>query len=335
MTSPHDRRSTPTISDIAEAAGVSKATVSRVMNGVKTVNETIAERVRAAVDELGYTRSETARSLSLGESRTIGVVVPDLGNPMFHQVLAGLHRAAERDGYHVLISDTLENSAGEAEVAVEIRNRTDAIALFAPRMPRQQLLDLIPRLEPVVVFNRTTGERAGSVRVDYAAGVRELAEHLTGLGHERIAYLAGPQNSRSDTARREGLDDFRAEHPGIEIVDVECGPSFENGHAAWDEVREAGVTAVIAFNDVVALGFLGRLSEEGLRVPEDMSVAGFDDIPFSRYSSPALTTMTARLGDIGERLWTTLVAEMHGSADRTSIVFAPELEVRASTGERA
>lgn len=324
-----------TISDIAEAAGVSKATVSRVMNGVATVNEEIAERVRRAVDELGYTRSETARSLSLGTSRTIGVVVPDLANPMFHQVLHGLHRAAERDGYRVLIADTLENVDGEADVALDIRNRTDAIALFAPRMSRAQLLELLPRIEPVVVLNRTTGKRAASVLIDYADGVRQLAEHLVGQGHTRIAYLAGPPDARSNMARQEGLDLVRSEHPSVEIVDVACGFSFEDGYAAWPDLQATGATAAIAFNDVVALGLLGRLDEEGVRVPEQLSVAGFDDIPFSRFSSPSLTTMTARLGDVGERTWQALQAEMRGDADREPIVFAPELTERASTGSRA
>ncbi|WP_156762168.1 LacI family DNA-binding transcriptional regulator [Microbacterium karelineae] len=323
-----------TISDIAREAGVSKATVSRVMNGVATVNEEIAERVRAAVRELGYTRSETARSLSLGVSRTIGVVVPDLANPMFHQVLHGLHRAAERDGYRVLVADTLENSEGEAAVTLDIRNRTDAIALFAPRMTREELIDLIPRVHPVVVFNRTTGERAGSVLVDYEAGVRELAEHLVSLGHTEIAYLAGPPESRSNWARQRGLEHVRASHDDVRIEEIPCGHAFEDGYAAWPAVRETGATAAIAFNDVVALGLLGRLTEEGVRVPQDLSVAGFDDIPYSQYSSPSLTTMTSRLGDLGERAWTALVAEMNGDADRAAVTFAPELARRGSTGER-
>ncbi|HLT67890.1 MAG TPA: LacI family DNA-binding transcriptional regulator, partial [Microbacterium sp.] len=275
-----------TISDIAAAAGVSKATVSRVMNGVSTVNEQIAERVRAAVAELGYSPSATARSLSLGESRTIGVVVPDLANPMFHQVLHGLNSAAEREGYRVLVADTQEQREREVEIALDIRNRTDAIVLFAPRMDRLTMLDLLPKIGPVVIFNRTTGKRAGAVLIDYAEGIGAVARHLIELGHTKIAYLAGPPQARSNMARQDGLDIVRGEHPGVEIITVECGSSFEDGYAAWPAVRETGASAAMAFNDVVALGFLGRLSEEGVRVPDDLSVAGFDDIPFSQYSSP-------------------------------------------------
>ncbi|MGO1413042.1 MAG: LacI family DNA-binding transcriptional regulator [Microbacterium gubbeenense] len=323
-----------TISDIAAAAGVSKATVSRVMNGVATVNEEIAQRVRAAVAELGYSPSATARSLSLGESRTVGVVVPDLANPMFHQVLHGLHRAAERDGYRVLVADTREHNDIEAATVLDIRNRTDAIALFAPRMSREKLLELLPNIAPVVVFNRTTGKRAGSVLIDYADGIGQVARHLIALGHTKIAYLEGPPQARSNMARQDGLDILAAEHPEVEIVNVACGSSFEDGYESWPAVRETTATGVIAFNDVVALGLLGRLSEEGVRVPEDLSVAGFDDIPFSRYSSPSLTTMTARLGDVGERIWTTLLDQMRGEADLEPTIFAPALAERSSTGPK-
>jgi LacI family transcriptional regulator len=315
-----------TISDIAAAAGVSKATVSRVMNGVSTVNEQIAERVRAAVSELGYSPSATARSLSLGESRTIGVVVPDLANPMFHQVLHGVNSAAERDGYRVLVADTREHREREVEIALDIRNRTDAIVLFAPRMDRLTMLDLLPKIDPVVIFNRTTGKRAGSVLIDYAEGIGAVARHLIGL--------AGPAQARSNMARQDGLDIVRGEHPEVEIVSVDCGSSFEDGYAAWPAVRETGASAAMAFNDVVALGFLGRLAEEGVRVPDDLSVAGFDDIPFSQYSSPSLTTMTARLGDVGEKIWSTLLGQMRGTADLEPTTFAPELTIRSSTGKK-
>lgn len=320
-----------TISDIAAVAGVSKATVSRVMNGVETVNQEIAERVRRAVAEVGYSPSATARSLSLGESRTIGVVVPDLANPVFHQVLHGLHRAAEADGYRVLVADTQEDVEREIEVALDVRNRTDAIALFAPRMSQEKLLTLLPNIAPAVVLNSTTEKRAGSVLIDYADGIRQVARHLVQLGHTRIAYLAGPSQARSDVARNEGLQEVRAENAGVEIVNVECGSAFEDGYAVWSTLESTGVTAAIAFNDVVALGLLGRLSEEGVKVPDDLSVAGFDDIPFARYSSPALTTMTSRLGDVGEKIWTTLLSQMKGTADLEPTIFAPELVVRSST----
>ncbi|WP_105566475.1 LacI family DNA-binding transcriptional regulator [Microbacterium halophytorum] len=325
-----------TISDIAAAAGVSKATVSRVMNGVSTVNADIAQRVRDVIDELGYSPSQTARSLSLGESRTVGVLVPDLENPMFHQVLNGFNRAAAADGYHVVVSDAFEDAEREPGLALDLRDRTDAIALFAPRMTRENLLDLLPRVQPVAVFNRTTGRNAPSVLVDYRQGIVLLAEHLIGLGHRSIAFLEGPAFSRSNWEREKGLDEVRERHPDVDILAVPCGHSFADGHAAWPALSETGASAAIAFNDVVALGLLGRLAQEGVSVPGDLSVVGFDDIPFSQYSSPSLTTMTSGLGDVGERLWRELRAEMVGGVgEREPVMFAPSLAERGSAGERA
>ncbi|GAA4775698.1 LacI family DNA-binding transcriptional regulator [Microbacterium gilvum] len=324
-----------TIQDIAAHAGVSKATVSRVVNGVPTVAEDIAERVRASVAELGYTPSQTARSLSLGVSRTIGVLAPDLANPMFQQVLHGVHRAAAADGYRVLVADTLEDEAGETGAAQDIRNRTDALVLIAPRMTRPELLDLLPRVQPVAVVNRTTGRNAVVAQVDYAAGIQVLARHLVSLGHSRIAFLSGPEASRSNHERQHGLTAFREEHPGIEIMELAGGSSFEHGYDAWEAIRASGATAVIAFNDIVALGLLGRLDEEGVHVPEELSVTGFDDIPFSRFSAPPLTTMTVDLSGVGAAAWRELHAEMTGEERRDPVVFMPVLTVRGSTGPRA
>jgi len=338
MTGKRDR-TTPnrvtTITDIARAAGVSKATVSRVVNGVQTVDPALAARVGEVIAQLGYTPSQTARSLSLGVNRTVGVLVPDLGNPMFHQVLNGFHRAAAREGYHVLVADSFEDTEREVELARDLRDRTDAIALFAPRMTRLDLLDLLPRVAPVVVFNRTTGKNAGSVLIDYRAGIVLLARHLLSLGHRRLAFLAGPTDSRSNIEREKGLADLRAAEPEVEVVDLACGHSFEDGYQSWPGVRAAGATAVIAFNDVVALGLLSRLTEERIPVPDALSVVGFDDIPFARYSSPSLTTMTSRLAEIGERIWTVLRAEMTDTPQREPIMFSPEIAVRKSTKEIA
>ncbi|MBD7956500.1 LacI family DNA-binding transcriptional regulator [Microbacterium sp. Sa4CUA7] len=330
-------RTTPTrqttINDIARAAGVSKATVSRVLNSVETVNEDLAERVRRVITDLGYTPSQTARSLSLGVSRTVGVVVPDLGNPMFHQVLNGFNRAAANDGYHVVVADSFEDPERESVLAQDLRDRTDAVALFSPRMTRAALLELLPRIAPVAVFNRTTGKNAGSVRIDYHAGTIMIARHLIELGHRRIVFLAGPADARSNWEREKGLVEIRQAQPDADIIDVACGYSFEDGYRAWPAVRDTGATAVIAFNDVVALGLLGRLAEEKVSVPDDLSVAGFDDIPFSRYSSPSLTTMTARLADIGEQIWVVLRSEMTAEPLREPIMFSPGLAVRGSTKE--
>ena len=322
-----------TISDVARAAGVSRATVSRVVNGLSTVDATIAARVRATIQALNYTPSGTARSLSLGVTNTVGMVVPDLGNPMFHEVLKGFHRAAAADGYRVLVADSQENAHEEAALAHDARKRCDAVVLCAPRMSGEELAGVLAATSPSVVINRAdTPGAAPSVTVDYESGIRAVAQHLVSLGHRRIAFLAGPPASASNAARIAGLEAFLRDRPDVELVRIPCGSSMDDGYQSWPSVEAAAVTAVLAFNDLVALGLIGRLHESGVRVPEDLSVAGFDDVPFGRFSVPALTTVSVDQSGVGATAWRQLHARITGRESRETTVFRPELIVRQSTG---
>ncbi|WP_432562050.1 LacI family DNA-binding transcriptional regulator [Kineococcus sp. SYSU DK003] len=323
----------PTILDVARAAGVSSATVSRVVNGTPSVNEVLAERVRATVRELDYVPSGTARSLSSGVTRTVAMLVPDLGNPMFHQVFQGLHTAAAADGYLVLVADSQEDAGKEAVLVRDARKRCDAAVLCAPRMGDAELADVLAGLAPAVVVNRESGvPGVCSVSVDYEAGIVAVAEYLISLGHRRLAYLAGPSRSASQRARERGLARIATQHPGVAVVQLPCGSTMEDGYQAWPAVEASGASAVMAFNDVVALGLLGRLGEQRVRVPEQLSVTGFDDIMFARFSSPSLTTVSVDLPGTGRVVWATLRAAIDGQAARPSTVFRPQLIVRGSTG---
>ena len=297
------RRSRPdraTIGDVADRAGVSRATVSRVMNGLSTVDPAIAERVRRIAAELDYRPNQVARSLALGRTQTIGYVVPDLTNPSFHGALRGLSRAASEAGYRVLVADSAEHADQEPVLALETRRRCDAVVLVAPRMSEDDLVRLLPELQPVVVLNRTVdGAAIPHLNIDWASGIRDLVRHLVGLGHRRIAYLQGPAASRSNVARERALDAF----DDIEVIKIACGAMFTDGHAAAGQVLDAGVTAVVAFNDVVALGLLGALHELGTDVPGELSVVGFDDIPFAAFTWPPLTTAWVPQEQLGELAW--------------------------------
>lgn len=326
----HNPSRAVTMREIAEHAGVSKATVSRVINGLPSVKVEIADRVRESIAELGYVPSQTARSLSLGVSRTIGVLVPDLSNPMFHEILTGLHRAAAAAGYRVLIADSFEDETLEAATAMDMRARTDAIVLVSPRMDRLELLALLPRVQPVAVVNRTTGQHAVVAQVDYARAIRELVAYLRGLGHEHLVFLSGPAQSRSNNERMRGLEEAQQSDRTMQIEVLSCGSSFDEGHRCGDAVHATGATAVIAYNDVVALGLLGRLGELGVSVPRDVSVVGIDDIASARYSSPPLTTMSVDLQRLGESVWNDLLAEIRGVERREPTVFVPQLVQRSS-----
>jgi LacI family transcriptional regulator len=318
-----------TIYDVALAAAVSQATVSRVVNGKSSVDSEIARRVNAVIDALGYRPSTTARNLATGSTQTVAVVVPDLGNPMFHEVLRGVTHAAAAAGYRVLVADSEESPADEADLAVEARRRCDALVLVAPRMPEDRLRDLLPRLAPVVLVNRSLAG-VPEVAVDYAAAAEAAVEHLVGLGHRRIVYLAGPPSSESNRRRLAGLELARSTSPEVAVTIVPCGATADDGARSVAALGDA--TAVIAFNDLVAVGLLAALRDGGVRVPEQLSVIGFDDIEFARYASPALTTMAVPRRELGASAWNALLAEIAGGEPAKPELFSPTLVVRASTG---
>lgn len=320
-----------TIVDVARDAGVSLATVSRVMNDNPSVDAALAERVRASAVALGYSASPLARSLVLGRTQTIAVVVPDLANPTFQAVLRGLSRGADDDGYHVLVADTAERVEREAEVALTTRRRTDGVVLCAPRMPQAELSDLLPRLGPAVVINRPAQEQAPTVSADYAAAIRELVAHLYDLGHRRLVFVAGATGSASLSARRAGLAEMTSRHPDLTVAEVPGGVDFASGAAAVGAVRATGATAVLAFNDLVAMGLLSAARDRGLRVPEDLSIVGFDDIPFASYTTPPLTTAAVPAVELGRRAWAAMHALLAGESPEPSLVLTPRLVARASS----
>ncbi|MHA7984527.1 LacI family DNA-binding transcriptional regulator [Rathayibacter sp. CAU 1779] len=323
----------PTISDVAARAGVSLSTVSRVMNGSTTVDAGLAERVREAALALNYTASPLARSLVLGKTQTIAVVVPDLANPVFQAALRGLTTAASHQGYHVLVADSFENVGEERVLAVEARRRCDGIVLCAPRMPAEALDELLPHLAPAVLINRNSSDAlAPSVVADYKSGMLQLLSHLYGFGHRHFAYVSGVSAAQSNITRLTAIHEFVAAHPDSTVDELPGGVGFDSGYGAADAVLDSGATAVLAFNDLVGMGLLGALSERGVRVPEDISVTGFDDIPFAAYTTPPLTTASVPIEELGAQAWDRLWALLGGKSPAANLTFGPLVVARRSTG---
>jgi len=324
-----------TISDVAAKAGVSLSTVSRVLNGNTSVDPALAERVRDAATELKYTASPLARSLVLGRTQTVAVVVPDLGNPTFQAILRGLSRAAAADEYHVLIADSAESVDEERILAVETRRRTDGLILCAPRMPDDDLRALVAGIAPVVLVNREAGDGVPSVRADYRGALGELMAHLYDLGHRRLVYLAGVERSVSNAARLDAIAHFRAGHPDVEVHELPCGVDFDSGAAAASAVLASGATAVLAYNDLVAMGLLSAVQSSGCRVPADLSIVGFDGIPFAAYMTPPLTTAAVPASELGARAWSAMRATLDGADPGEAFTLRPTVIVRGSTGPAA
>ena len=322
-----------TIVDVARQAGVSQATVSRVLNRKPTVDPAIAARVERAAAQLQYRPSATAQSLVRGRTSTVAMIVPDLENPLFQGILRGVSRSAARDGYRVLVADTAEDAAEERSAALEARRRCDALVLCAPRMPDAEFAEVLAVAQPVVVVNRTVPDSAAAgVGVDYASGIRELAEHVLELGHTGVVYLAGPPASMSNAQRLTGLREFCAVHPEVELSQLELGSTLDDGYRAAEAVLATGATAAIAFNDMVALGLLSRLRELGVAVPQRLAVAGFDDVPTARFATPGLTTMSVPRQELGAQAWQRLKALIDGEPAEHTLLFRPRLVVRGSTG---
>ena len=322
-----------TIGDVAKLAGVSVATVSRVMNGHHAVRPETNQRVRDAAARLDYVPSNAARSLSLGRTHTVALVMPDLSNPMFQQVLRGANRAAAAAGYRLLVTDSVENPGAEADLAIEARRRCDALILCSPRMSPRDLRRVLSATEPVVLINREA--EAGGVPamwVDYAEGTRLLVQRLIRLGHRSFVYLSGPPSSVANNDRVAALRTLARERGDLTLTVLECGGSIEDGDAALGPVLASGATAVLAYNDVVALGLLGRLNEAGVSVPHDISVAGYDDIPFTRYSTPSLTTVSVPKDELGRHAWEEVERLLAGDERSAVLRFPPRLVERASTG---
>jgi LacI family transcriptional regulator len=303
------------------------------MNGNVSVDHALAERVRAAAAELHYSASPLARSLVLGKTNTIAVVVPDLENPTFHGVLRGLSRAAARDGYHVLIADSAESVSDERILAVETRRRCDGVVLCAPRMAEKDLGPLLDELKPVVLVNRESrSPNTPVVAADYQTALSDLLGLLYGYGHRSMVYLAGAPQSASNTRRLAALRDFLGDHPDVRIQILPCGVSFAEGYESADRVVAAGATGVLAFNDLVAVGLMSALMERGIAVPREVSVVGFDDIPFARYVVPPLTTASVPVTELGRHAWQRMWDLLNDRPPGHAIFLRPRIESRGSAG---
>jgi LacI family transcriptional regulator len=291
-----------TIHDVAARAGVSVATVSRVLNGKELVREETSRHVRAAAKSLRYVPNVAARSLSIRRSQTIGIVLPDVHGEFFSEVIRGIDLAARAQGYHILVSGSHSDAAQMLNVVDTMRGRVDGLVVMAPDVTLAPLDDLRAQAMPVVLLN-SAAAKGDAITIDNYGGARAMMRHLHGLGHTRIAFVRGPQHNAD---ARERLRGFRHGMRGMAAASLralECGGDFteESGFAAGRTLAASAPrpTAVFAANDSMAVGVLASLAAAGVNVPGDMSVVGFDDIPIARYVNPALTTMRVDIAELG------------------------------------
>lgn len=323
----------PTIRDVAAHAGVSIATVSKFMNSTQRFTAGVERRIQAAVDELAYHSNPVARSMITGKTGSVGVVILDICNPHFTNIVKGANRVALEHGYNLLFVDTEESQAREDELLDALSRRVDGL-IVSTRMPEEQLDRVLAFGKPVVFSGRPAPKGFPSIGVDAYAAAYMIGELLVKQGHRHIAYL-GFAPARPDTERMRGLTECLATH-GLTFTRYEVrGPTIMAGEQACSSVvlRKDKPDAVVCYNDMVAIGFMGAARALGIAIPGDMSVVGIDNIPFGRFTSPALTTVdtqSERLGEEGMRLLFRQIAGEH-PADAGHIMVEPRLVMRDST----
>jgi len=319
-----------TIRDVAAAARVSVATVSRALSSPHLVNQVTRERVLAVATELGYRPSPAARSLITGRTANIGIVVPDLGNPFFTGVLKSVQARAREAGYAVLVGDSDEDPAAEEELVRMMAKQVDGVLLCSPGI-KDGLITTLAENQPLTLLNRRI-RGIGATLMDSAGGMRQIVGHLADLGHERCAYLNGPRNSWSNRERRRGLR-AAARQRNVEIVELgPFPPRYDGGVQAADLAVAADVTAILAYNDVMALGVLARLRDLGIDVPGRLSVTGFDDLVFAAVCAPPLTTVAMPVQQAGRSAVDLLLGQLdHKDTATTQLDLPTHLIVRATT----
>jgi LacI family transcriptional regulator len=323
-----------TIRDVARRAELSVATVSRALNGSENVSEQARERIAAAVGELGYVPHAGARSLSLARTNAIGVVLPDLHGEFFSEIMRGMDREASRRGYLLLLSNFHSGSEQAATALRAMRGRVDGLIVMAPHLGTAELAAALPGAVPSILINTRDGpQHHAAIHVDNRAGVRAVVDHLASIGRKRIVHIAGPPKNMDAQERAEAFHGAIAHH-GLRCELTVGDFEKESGQAAIADLlaRGADFDAVFAANDNMALGAIEALHRAGKRIPDDVAVAGFDDIPLAAHLG--ITTVRVRIAEIGERAVTRLLDELKDRSGGDEL-HAPELIVRSSTDPKA
>jgi LacI family transcriptional regulator len=330
----------PTIYDVARLAGVSTATVSRALNGTGQIAPATRAAIQAAVDQLGYHPNTVARSLVTKSTQTIAVLLPDITNPFYAALVGGVQQRALESGHTMLLCTTEGDPEREEQYLTLLRaKQVDGVLVDGLVLPSERITRFVRDGLPIVCLDRDIDSTlVPLVQVDNRLGARLATAHLLDLGHIRIAHVAGAPELRISEERVEGYREAHAAvgiqpYPGLVAVG---GFTEEGGYeAALSLLDGPELTAVFAANDLSAIGVLGALAERGLRVPDDVSVVGFDDLRLSRFTTPPLTTVHQPAREIAERA-TELLLRLAGGGEVGSArhLLEPELVVRASTAAR-
>ena len=326
------------ILQVAKRANVSTATVSRVLNGFPGVRPKTLARVRRAIDDLNYVPNPNARSLRVGRTRLFGLIVSDVNNPFFPELIDAFESLAVAEGIEVIFTHTnYDPERLHRCVRRMIERNVDAIALMTSEIEEKSLRQATRAGVPLVLMNqRKLIGKYPNVLVEYATGFREALDHLLALGHRDIGFIAGPQSLNSARGRMEAFKaalkthglPLRAEWVAVGDMRV------EGGRAAMDRLLACRPrpAAIVASNDLMAVGALQAAHEAKVRVPQELSLIGFDDVPIAAMVHPALTTIRHPRREVAARAFAALQQALRGEKPVANVILHPHLVVRDSTG---
>jgi len=329
-----------TIKDVAREAKVSVATVSRVLNESGPVSEETRLLIREVAGRMHYVPHSGARSLITSKTETIGVLLPDLYGEFFSEVIRGMDDTAQKKGFHLLISRAYADRHGIETAMRAMRGRVDGVVAMSPDLDEESLRNLPSTIPVVLLCSVPRGNEIDSLTIQNCRGAKEMVAHLTSLGHRRIAIIKGAARNY-DAAER-----LRGYRLALREAGIDREPSLErdgdfteaSGYAAALELLELKnrPTAIFAANDSMAIGALSALRESGVQVPEQMAVAGFDDIPLARYMDPPLSSVHVPICELGARAVEILLHGITHKNDHTRRRerVSTELVIRRSTGSR-
>lgn len=331
-----------TIKDIAKQAGVSHATVSRALNGNSAISDATTVKIRELASEMGYSPSAAARGLKTNRSSVIGVIVSHLDNPYFSEIVQGIEDEVQGTGYSLFFASSHLNPENEKNIIKAFaEHRVDGVIICSIIVEKEQADTLRQHGMPIVVINRQSPDKFnGSISHDDLDGARQVTRHLLELGHHRIGYLGNKLAARINDQRLSGFQKESAAAgitPDASMICNCIGGEIENGFTGMNQLLSSPQrpTAVFCFNDLMAIGALKALSDAGIAVPSQMSLVGFDNIEYSAYTQPPLTTFDQPKRDIGieaARLLLDLIqSEKPLSTFPSSHVMRGQLLVRAST----
>ncbi len=327
------------IHEVAKRAGVSIATVSRVMSRPEAVAANTRRKVMQAVAQLGYAPNSAGKHLRTAKSGKLLVIVPDISNPFYSRILQSIEETAQRAGYAVLLGDTQQDANREERYAQMLRRReAEGLIVLGHGIPAAATaMSEESSAAPIVSgceVNR--GMNIPGVHIDNHAAARDAMEHLYGLGHRRIALVTGPMVSALSRDRLQGATSAARSHEAERDLTVVNGDfTIESGQAAAEHLlaRREPPTAIFCFNDQMAIGAMNVARVRGRQVPTDLSIVGFDDISFARYTVPPLTTVAQPVREIGQETVRLLLGILNGgTVAAVSVILRHQLIVRESTG---